>query len=376
MGSASSAPHPQGKTMQGVGFSKYGDIDALDKIDVPYPHGFDASRNVVIKVHASSINPIDKILLTGGLKMMKPVKAFPHIICYDAAGVVEVADTKGTLAVGDEVMVRLFGDRTEDGKKVPWYRGAMAEYCVARVSDVARKPANVSFEEAASIPLAGMTAYQAFKNMGLKEGESVFITGGAGGVGTLAIQLAKHVFKAKRVVTTASAGPKAELCKSLGADEVVDYKSSNFEEVYGADDAEKFDVCFDTTGESQKLTKVAKEGSGRVITISGTPTLEAMRLAGNSSPLLKLFLKSERKREEYKSGAARGVSWKYLFLTPSGQDLQDLSDYLKDGTIKPVLDNIWDFDSSDEKKTGWKGAFDTLFSGRAKGKCVVRMVKA
>lgn len=305
---------------------------------------------------------------------MRPVAAFPHIICYDAAGVVDVADTEGKFKVGDEVMVRLFGNKEEDGRKTPWYRGAMAEFCVARTSDVARKPANISFEEAASIPLAGMTAYQAFKKMGLKEGDHVFITGGAGGVGTLAIQLAKHVFKAKLVATTASAGPKEELCKQLGADIVVDYKSAKFDEIYGAADAEKFDVCFDTTGESLQLAKVAKEGSGRIITVHGNPTLNAMWDIGVTTPILRLFLKKQEKFEEYQASIARGVDWKYMFLSPNGQDLQDLSDHLKACTIKPVLDNVWDFDSEDAKAS-WKGAFDVQFSGRGKGKCVVRFVK-
>lgn len=307
--------------------------------------------------------------------MMRPVAAFPHIICYDAAGVVQEADTKGTFKVGDEVMVKLFSDAAEDGKKTPWYRGSTAEYCVARTSDVARKPSKISFEEAASIPLAGMTAYQAFKMMGLKEGHSVFITGGAGGVGTLAIQLAKHVFKAKLVVTTASAGEKEQLCKDLGADVVVDYKSAKFEEVYGTEDAQKFDVCFDTTGESMKLVKVAKESSGKIITVNGSPTLQSLWAIGAAGPMLRLFVKKQEKREEWRAAAAKGVDWKYLFLLPNGQDLQDLSDHLEAGTIKAVLDNIWDF-SNDDEKAGWRGAFDMQFSGRGKGKCVVRMATA
>lgn len=361
--------------MKGVGFAEYGKPEVLKKFDFPYPHGFDAAKNVVIKVHASSINPIDKMFIAGALKMLRPVASSPHVICYDAAGVVEVADTSGKFAVGDAVMVRLFGDKEQDGPKTPWYRGAMAQYCVACTSNVVRKPENISFEEAASIPLAGLTAYQAFKKMGIKEGDNVFITGGAGGVGTLAIQLAKHVFKAKLVVTTASAGPKADLCKSLGADEVVDYKTAKFEEVYGAAGVEKFDVCFDTTGESLKLVKVAREGSGKVLTVAGKPSLQSLLSAGASGCMLKFFVPSEEKFEEYKAGAARKVNWQHMFLSPNGQDLQDLSDHLKAGTIKPALDNIWEFESEDSK-TGWKAAFDMQFSGRGKGKCVVRLVQA
>jgi NADPH:quinone reductase-like Zn-dependent oxidoreductase len=212
-----------GRTMKAISFAKYGKPAILKKTDVEYPHGFDASKNVVIKVHASSINPVDKALLSGDLKMVRPVAEFPHVISYDVAGVVEEADSKGVFSVGQPVFARLFGD-VSDGKKTPWFRGAMAEYCVAHTSNVVTKPDNISFEEAASIPLVGMTALQVLKESGLKEGDSIFISGGAGGVGTMAIQLAKHVFKAERVVTTASKGEKADLCKSLGADEVLDYK--------------------------------------------------------------------------------------------------------------------------------------------------------
>lgn len=374
MGSGHShTAHPQGKTMKGVGFKKHAPADkALSKVEVPYPHGFHAAGNVVIKVHASSINPIDKMVIEGGLKMLKPCQAFPHIAGYDASGRIEVADTAGVFKVGDAVMVRLFGNKEEDGGKVPWYRGSMAEYCVARCENVVHKPENISFEEAASIPLAGMTALQAFQKAGLKEGDRVFITGGAGGVGTLAIQLAKHFFKASHVATTASAGPKEELCKSLGADGVVDYKSAKFEEVYGAD-ADKFDVCFDTTNESVKLAKITKKG-GRIYSISGAPTLEAIQGAGGTNPILKLFITKREKFEAYKVAVEAGAEWQYMFLSPSGEDLQCLADQLQNGTLKPVVDNVWDFDN--DEKEGWKGAFEKQFSGRSKGKCVVRFVKA
>ena len=198
--------HPSGKTMNIIGFEKYGNPTQLKKMNVAYPHGFDASNNIVIKVHAAAINPVDKGLLSGDLKMVLPVATFPHVICYDVAGVVEEADLEGKFSVGQPVFARLFGSE-KDGKKTPWYRGAMAQYCVADTSNVVLKPENLTFEEAASIPLVGLTALQVLKASGLKEGDSIFISGGAGGVGTMAIQLAKHVFKARLVVTTASGSP-------------------------------------------------------------------------------------------------------------------------------------------------------------------------
>ena len=290
--------HPNGKKMNIIGFSKYGKPTQLKKTSVAYPHGFDASNNIVIKVHASAINPVDKALLSGDLKMVRPVATFPHVICYDVAGVVEEADLEGKFTVGQPVFARLFGN-VKDGKKTPWYRGAMAEYCVADTANAVAKPENLTFEEAASIPLVGMTALQVIKSSGLKEGGSIFISGGAGGVGTMAIQLAKHVFKAGLVVTTASKGEKEELCKSLGADVVIDYKNTKFDDVYGNSNAEKFDVCFDTTAESLKMAKIVKKG-GRIVTIAGMPTLEEIRRIGGTAWILKLFMKRKEKRKEHK----------------------------------------------------------------------------
>ena len=361
--------HPDGKTMNSIAFSKYGSPDVLKKTSVSYPHGFDTRSNVVIKVHAASVNPVDKGLLSGDYKMVIPVAAFPHVISYDVAGVVEEADLEGKFSVGQPVFARLFGS-PKDGKKTPWYRGAMAEYCVADTSNVVLKPENLTFEEAASIPLVGLTALQVLKASKLKEGDSIFISGGAGGVGTMAIQLAKHVFKAGLVVTTASEGEKADLCKNLGADVVLDYKTTNFEEVYGGDSGEKFDVCFDTTNESLGMANIVKE-RGRIVTIAGMSTLEELRRIGGTAWILKLFVKRRMKRKEYKAARSKNADWNYQFLSPSQADLTTLANHLESGTIKPVLDGVWDF-HSDNEETGWKGAFNRSFSGRAKGKCVVK----
>ena len=363
--------HPDGKTMHAIAFSAYGKPSELKKAEVAYPHGFDASNNIVIKVHASAVNPVDKGLLAGDYKMVLPVTAFPHVISYDVAGVVEEADLGGKFSVGQPVFARLFGS-PNDGKKTPWYRGAMAEYCVADTSNVVLKPENLTFEEAASIPLVGLTALQVLKSSGLKEGDSIFISGGAGGVGTMAIQLAKHVFKAGRIVTTASKGEKANMCTALGADEVIDYKSTKFDEVLGKSDESKFDVCFDTTGESLLMSEVVNDG-GRIVTIAGMATLEELRRVGGTAWILKLFVKKRLKRKEYKAAHSKNADWSYLFLSPSQDDLSTLAKHLESGAIKPVLDGVWDFHSEDDED-GWQGAFNRSFSGRAKGKCIVKIV--
>ena len=363
--------HPSGKTMKIIGFEKYGKLTQLKKTNAAYPHGFDSLNNIVIKVHAVAVNPVDKGLLAGDYKMVIPVASFPHVISYDVAGVVEEADLEGKFSVGQPVFARLFGS-PKDGKKTPWYRGAMAEYCVADTSNVVLKPKNLTFEEAASIPLVGLTALQVLKASGLKEGGSIFISGGAGGVGTMAIQLAKHVFKAGLVVTTASKGEKERLCKSLGADIVIDYKSTKFEDIYGGADAEKFDVCFDTTAESLQMSNIVNDG-GRIVTIAGMATLEELRRIGGTAWILKLFIKRRIKRKEYKAAQSKNADWNYQFLSSSQDDLSTLAGHLDSGVIKPVLDGVWDFHSEDAE-SGWQGAFNRSFSGRAKGKCVVQIV--
>ena len=356
-------------SMQAICFSKYGKIDQLKKTTISYPKGFDTTNNVLIKVRAAAVNPVDKALLSGDLKMLRPVADFPHVICYDVAGIVEQADGEGKFSVGQSVFARIFGN-ADDGKKTPWYRGAMAEYCVVDSSNLVIMPNNLTFVEAASIPLVGMTALQVLNNLGLKEGESIFISGGAGGVGTMAIQLAKNIFKAGNVVTTASKGEKEELCRSLGADEVIDYHTTNFAEIYGGDDSEKFDYCFDTTGESEVMSSVVKPG-GKIVTIAGMPTLEEIRRIGGSAWILKLFIKRREKRKEFRAASSLNVDWNYLFLSPSNEDLTNLAKYLENESIKAVIDEVWDFYSEDSGN-GWKGAFLRSFSGRSKGKCVVK----
>ena len=385
--------------MEAIAFTSHGPLKNLKKTRVPYPHGFNAAANVLIKVSAASINPVDQLLLKGELKLVFPVAASPHVISYDVAGVVEEADTGGKFKVGDPVIVRLgsMDNKEEDGPKTPWYRGAMAEFCVARVQDVVMKPANISFEEAASLPLAGMTAYQALKLAGLKEGGSVLITGGAGGVGTylerleiidreliclvgalsplagtLAIQLAKHVFKAGMVATTASAGTKTNLVKDLGADVVVDYKTEKFEKTL---DAASFDAVLDCTDESGKAVQLVKNG-GKIVTIAGIPSLESIQSVGGTGCLLAVVLAKTAARAEFKQATAAGVGWEHHFCKPSAADLQAVADAVAAGTVKPVLEakvwNAWDEDT----EAGWRGAFAKQFSGRAAGKCVVAFTRA
>ncbi len=147
----------------------------------------------------------------------------------------------------------------------------------------------------------------------------------------------------------------------------------DFRGIYGGKDAEKFDVCFDTTGESLQMSEIINDG-GRIVTIAGMATLEELRRIGGTAWILKLFVKKrEMKRKEYKAAKSNNADWNYLFLSPSQDDLSTLSRHLESGAIKPILDGVWDFHSEDDED-GWRGAFNRSFSGRAKGKCVVKIV--
>ena len=187
-------------------------------------------------------------------------------------------------------------------------------------------------------------------------------------MGTVAIQYAKS--KGYHVTTTASAGAKADLCKSLGADVVIDYKSQKFEEM--SDLVDQFDLCFDTTGETQKMVPLVKSG-GKIITINAHEsgiTFESIqdlleRNGKTAGCLLSTFVKKKAKFKQYQDATAKGADWDFIFLHPDRKDLETLMALTESNQLKAVIDQVWD--SKD-----WKDAFTRQFSGRSKGKCVVR----
>lgn len=350
------SPHPDNLTMKAVGFSDYVKDGKLELFkDLPKPT-IEEEGEILIKVHAASLNPIDKIRWEGGLKILRPEKTWPAIIGYDAAGVIEQVHEKIScgLKVGDEVYVRT----------TKQCQGTLAEYCVAHESLVTLKPKNFSFEEAASIPLAGVTAYQAFLRGGVKEGDRVIISGGAGGVGTIAIQIAKHVLKCSVVATTASAGEKTELCKSLGADIVVNYRENDFEVELGKE--EKFDFAFDTTNESHKMPSLLKPGS-KCVTIAGTPSLDEISKNGSPGLIVKFFLWWTRNKAAMNAAKKNEVEWSYLFLNPNAADLAKLTDAAESDQLKATIDNVCSLEE-------FQKSVDKLVSGRSKGKNILKLV--
>jgi len=342
--------------MKALVFKTHGPmVSALELIDTQ-PVPVQGKGELLIKMRATALNPIDKLRVEGELKALRPESHDVSICGYDGAGVVEaVGEDVGDIKVGAEVFFRFFP---------PPSQGSMAEYAVLLAGQVVIKPANITFEDAASFPLAGLTSIQAMARGGVKEGDKVFITGGAGGVGTFAIQYAKNVLKAGTVATTASPGEKTDLCKSLGCDVVVNYKEEKFEEVL-----KDYDFAFDTTGESAKCVQILKKG-GKVVTISGTPTMdELVRVGMQPNFIVKTVLGLKAQKEAIAKAKAAGVEWSFMFLQPGKPELQKLADSVAAGLIKPVLDNTWDVKD-------WEGAVKQLTSGRAKGKCVIRIAEA
>jgi len=343
--------------MKAVCFTDFGkDSDALSVKTVPKPF-IESANEVLIQVHACALNPIDKIRLAGDLALISPEPHDTSVLGYDVAGIIQEVgkEASESYSVGDEVFVRLNGLNY----------GAMAEYVVCKIAEVAPKPSNISFSEAASVPLAGLTALQALRRGGVKEGSKVFIPGGAGGVGSLAIQIAKKMLKASYVCTTASPGAGTDICLKAGADRVIDYHSENVNEVLTGED---FDMAFDTMDQAATFGSLLKNG-GKIVSISGTPTIEAISNTGTKpSLIIKAVMFLSRNRAAEKAAKKAGGTWEYLFMSPDGKELAEIGKYVESGDIVPVIDT--EAASLDE----FKVALDKLFSGRSKGKCVIKVV--
>jgi 2-desacetyl-2-hydroxyethyl bacteriochlorophyllide A dehydrogenase len=278
--------------------------------------------SVLIEVHAASLNPIDNILRAGYMKEMIPL-SFPFVMGYDVSGeVVEVGKDVRAVKVGDVVFAR---PNQEDA-------GAIAEFARIKEDELAIKPANVSHTDAASVPLAGLTAWQALVTKGnIKQGDKVLIHAGSGGVGTYAIQIAKH-FGA--FVATTTSAKNADMVKKLGADLVIDYKNQTFE-----DELSDYDLVFDMVGDETLVRsfKVLKKG-GALISIKGQD--------------------NDGLAEKY------GVRFEWFFMSPDGKMLAELGALISDGIVKPVIDSVYPMDQV-------SAAYDQLATGRAVGKVVV-----
>ncbi|MFD6276513.1 NADP-dependent oxidoreductase [Streptomyces sp. NPDC060209] len=305
--------------------------------------------DVLVRIHAASVNPLDLRLRDGAFKAFLPYR-LPLVLGNDLAGVVlQVGSAVTRFAVGDEVYARPDKDRI----------GTFAEFIAVHQDDVAIKPATLTMEEAASLPLVALTSWQALvERAQVRPGQKVLIHAGSGGVGTIAVQLAKQL--GAHVAATASTA-KADLVKGLGADVVVDYRKQAFETVLHG-----YDVVLDTLGGEtlEKSLEVLKPG-GKVISIAGPPDAAFARELG-LNPILRLVMSalSFRTRRRAKR---RGVTYSFLFMKADGAQLRELTPLIEAGRIRPVVDRVFPFERTPE-------ALEYVEKGRAKaGKVVVAM---
>lgn len=332
--------------MKALILDRYGSKVALRTGEMPDPEV--GEDDVLVQVHAAGVNPLDSKIRSGEFKLILPYR-LPLVLGHDVAGVViRVGARVRRFRAGDEVYAR-----PDDGRI-----GTFAEFVSIKEDSLAHKPNNLTMEEAASIPLVGLTAWQTLvQKASLKKGQKVLIHAGSGGVGTFAIQLAKHL---GAVVATTTSTANVDLVKRLGADVVVDYRKDDFEKLLGG-----YDVVLNSLG-PETLTRsldVLRPG-GRLISISGPPDPAFAREKGASWIVgLVMRLMSHRIR---RSAARHHVGYSFVFMRASGDQLRQLSLLLESGAICPVVDRVYPFESTSE-------ALAYVETGRAKGKVVVKV---
>lgn len=326
---------------------KYGKKEKLHLSEVAEP--IVKQNEVLIEIQSAAVNVIDLMIRNGEFKLFLPIKP-PFVLGRDVAGIVIKTGSKvSQFKVGDEVYASL-GDH---------HRGAFAEYISIAENEVALKPKNLSMNEAASIPLVGLTSWQALvESANVKKGQKVFIQAGSGGVGTFAIQLAKHL---GAFVATTTSEKNRELIKSLGVDLIIDYKTEDFETIL-----KDYDLVLHSNKDSkilEKSLKVLKSG-GQLISLVGPPTPEFAAALGLSWPIklvVNLLSLSARKKAK-----KRNISFKFLFMRAEGIQLGEITKLIEAGIIKPVVDKVFPFDKTND-------ALDYVETGRSKGKVIVKI---
>ena len=332
--------------MKALVLKRYGKSDQLEFADIPKP--VIKPDEMLVQVRAVGLNPIDYMIPKG---TFKPILRFdlPVAMGSDLAGVVvEVGSRVTRFRPGDSIFASVFDLGT----------GALAEFAVVPERTAAMKPTRLDFVQAASIPMVGLTSWQAFTERALlKPGQKVFIPAGSGGIGTFAIQLAKYL--GATVGTTTSTG-NVDLVKRLGADEVIDYKKQAFESVL-----QGYDVVLGTVrGDGiEKSLRILKPKS-RVVSLIGPPDAAFARARGMNFIMTFVFgLISGRIIRQAKKWKSQ---YSFFFVRPDGRHLGEIGKLLDAGHIYPVIDKVFSFEQAKE-------ALAYLEEGRAKGKVVVQM---
>ena len=318
----------------------------LQLADLPTPDV--GSNDVLIEVYSAGVNLLDSKIKTGEFKLMLPYK-LPMILGHDVAGIItQVGKDVKKFKVGDQVYSR----------PADYHAGTFAQYIAVNEKDVAFKPKNISMNEAASIPLVALTAWQALvERADLKKGQKAFVQAGSGGVGTIAIQLAKHL---GAVVATTASTKSFDLLKNLGADVLIDYKTNDFETML-----KDYDVVVNSQDQKtlEKSLNVLKP-NGKAISISGPPTPEFAKEIG-----LPWYLKIIMSLLSYgvkNKAEKKQVHYSFLFMRAEGSQLQEITNLIEAEVIRPVVDKIYAFEQTNQ-------ALQYVESGRSKGKAVIEI---
>ncbi|KLP36281.1 NADP-dependent oxidoreductase [Enterobacter ludwigii] len=334
------------KTMKAFTFKRYGKSPELGFDDVDFPSPGD--DEILVKVYAVGLNPIDNMIPTG---MFKRVLHFslPATLGSDVSGVVVATGRRVTrFNAGDEVFASIFDRGT----------GSLAEFARVPENLAALKPATLDFVQAASLPMVSLTSWQALTERAkLRAGQKVFIPAGSGGIGSFAIQLAKHL---GATVGTTTSTANIDWVSRLGADEVVDYKKQEFEKVLSG-----YDIVLGTIrGDAiEKSTQILKPG-GKIVSLIG-PLDTAFARERHLNVFLR-FVLGLMSRKIMRLSKKRGLTYSFLFVRPDGSQLSQIAELMDAQRIKPVIDNIFPF-----AETG--DAFAYLARGHAKGKVVVKI---
>ncbi|XDD53317.1 NADP-dependent oxidoreductase [Leptospira sp. WS4.C2] len=332
--------------MKAYVIQRYNKKNDLKLVDMPEP--VMGLADVLIQIHAAGVNLLDSKIKNGDFKLILPYK-FPLILGHDVAGVVVKVGTQvKKFKVGDEVYAR----------PADFKIGTFAELITINENDVALKPKKLTMEEAASIPLVGLTAYQAFiEKANLKKGQKVFIQAGSGGVGSFAIQLAKHL---GATVATTTSVPNFALVKSLGADIVIDYRKEDFETILKDYDLVLHSQDLKTL---KKSLRILKPG-GKLISISGPPDPDFAEKITSSwflKTIIRLLSFGVRKKAKQLK-----VDFVFLFMRAEGNQLNEITGLIDLGLIRPVLDKVFPFEKVND-------AMANVERGRTKGKVVIQV---
>ncbi|AKZ62561.1 NADPH:quinone oxidoreductase [Herbaspirillum hiltneri N3] len=332
--------------MKALVLKSYGGLDKVEFADISRPAI--NPDEILVQVLAAGLNPIDYMIPKGMFKPIMPLQ-LPHTVGSDLAGIVVETGSRVTrFKVGDAVFASIFD--------LPG--GSLAEFASVPEYAAALKPANLDFVQAASIPMVGLTSWQALhERMQLRPGQKVFIPAGSGGIGTFAIQLAKHL---GATVGTTTSSVNVDLVRSLGADVVVDYKKQHVEQVLQGYDA----VLGTIRGDALEKSLAILQPGSKVVSLIGPPDAAFARARGMNFFMKIVFglLSAKIIRRAKKHDA----SYSFLFLRPDGRQLAQIGDLLATGGIRPVIDKVFAFDQA-------KDGLAYLEQGRAKGKVVVQM---